>query len=186
MENKNTIIALVLMLVVWVGFTLYSQTQVDQAPGSSESAISTENQAKAEISPSPEPKIQADVFPGTGKISKDVKVREITVETDNFIAVFSNVGANLKSFQLKKYKETAKEGEEFIRYILENDLPEKFYYLNNKFEQTQYAIEHRVLNLRFRREFERLLETRESLTEKNRCGHNRLEQLEAFYCSANS
>ena len=117
MENKNTIIALVLMLVVWVGFTLYSQTQVDQAPGSSESAISTENQAKAEISPSPEPKIQADVYPGTGKISKDVKVREITVETDNFIAVFSNVGANLKSFQLKKYKETAKDGAGFINLV---------------------------------------------------------------------
>jgi len=55
MENKNTIIALVLMLVVWVGFTLYSQTQVDQASVQSETVSSNEKQVKTVVSASLEP-----------------------------------------------------------------------------------------------------------------------------------
>ncbi|MCP3176182.1 membrane protein insertase YidC [Desulfuromonas sp. KJ2020] len=118
MENKNTIIALVLMLVVWVGFTLYSQTQVDQASVQSETVSSNEKQVKTVVSASLEPKMVRDTLPVSDHTLKDIKIREITVETDNYIAVFSNAGANLKSFQLKKYKETAKEGAGFVNLVL--------------------------------------------------------------------
>jgi YidC/Oxa1 family membrane protein insertase len=52
-----------------------------------------------------------EVIKSIDPVKEDVKasgVKEITVETDLFIAVFTNEGAGLKSFILKKYKDDKK------------------------------------------------------------------------------
>ncbi|ALC18305.1 protein translocase subunit YidC [Desulfuromonas soudanensis] len=107
MENKNTLIALTLMLVVWIAFSFIfpSRTPVPennpsvvekssgdekvQTPSAAESVV---DQPVSQISP-----VAATVID---------EVREITVENDFFTAVFSSSGASLKSFVLKQFKQT--------------------------------------------------------------------------------
>ena len=120
MENKNTIIALTLMLVVWVGFTLYSQTKVDKAPLDTEISppVVAQNQPA-------ENRLVSD-FTANLADKKDpatIKPREITIETDNYIAVLSNQGASLKSFKLKKYKVSSKEDSDIIDLVQDKSLP---------------------------------------------------------------
>ena len=112
----------------------------------------------------------------------DVSTSELEGNGESFLVFRPKAGTSFLG--LADFLGTTKEGEELIKRIVEKDLPEDILYLDNTFEQTRYAIEHRTLNFRFRREFERMLETRESFAQKNQYGYNRLQQLEAFYSSA--
>ncbi len=113
MENKNTIIAIVLMLGVWVAFSLLfpqQQQPIPQvAPGSapSENVVSTEIERPLPTALSSE----AAARPEGSTPSADVHVqeREIIINTDLYQAVFSNVGARLIRFTLKDYRETPAE-----------------------------------------------------------------------------
>jgi YidC/Oxa1 family membrane protein insertase len=105
MENKNVFIALLLMLAVWTGYTVFFVKPSPTIPVAEE-----QSQAKnQEITP------LADVGdkkePMTDPVSvmvapTGVKAQDFVVETDDYRAVFSNVGARLKSLELKKYRET--------------------------------------------------------------------------------
>lgn len=74
--------------------TKASTTEIDDI-----SDVFTKKEEKPEVIKTLDP-VKEDI--------KTVDVKEITVETDLFIAVFTNEGAGLKSFILKKYKDDKK------------------------------------------------------------------------------
>ncbi len=104
MENKNTIIALVLMLIVWAGFTFLfpHKNQPASLPRSPENS-SVELPSAVERTPVSEsakittlsPDFVSDAVSGTEE--------EVVVEHPLYRAVFTNLGGRLKSFELKKY-----------------------------------------------------------------------------------
>lgn len=105
MENKNTVIALVLMLVVWLGFSFLfptTQSTKESVPVvNSEQAIS----AAPAVSGSTAPVVEAqtsNITPTQVQIE-----RQLLVENDRFKAVFTSSGGRLKSLELKEYQQTA-------------------------------------------------------------------------------
>lgn len=94
MENKNTIIALVLMLIVWTGFT-YIFPPVENVP----------EKINVEVANEPVEVEKTVVIPAqpTSFVNNNVE-KIITVENELFVAKFSTVGASLIDFELKKYK----------------------------------------------------------------------------------
>ncbi len=112
-ENKNLIIALVLMLAVWLGFSvLFPPQQPPQtAVNENQQAPITENQTQ-----NPEPASAAPVKQAESlTVSQEDPVaqkpsapaREISIETDLYRAVFTTQGARLLSYELKEYRVTA-------------------------------------------------------------------------------
>jgi len=106
MENKNTVIAIVLMLAVWVGFTVLfppSQKTGDgtavEAPAARK-AVSEKVVQKPAVEAAP---AEAAPIPVTVSETIIADLRELTVETDTYVAVFTNSGARLKSLKLKEY-----------------------------------------------------------------------------------
>ena len=100
MENKNTIIALLLMMLLWVGYTfLFPAPQITPALPSNSPV------AAVMVTPSPEEPKTALVFtpPLTASLPT-AQIKEIAIETDLYRAVVSTQGARLKEFYLKKYK----------------------------------------------------------------------------------
>lgn len=104
MENKNTIIAIILMLLVWVGFSILFPQHTPQQPAPK--VVAERPAAKVAeppaVPPAPveTPAIPAPM-PGQHQEQKD-----IVVETPLYQAVFSNVGGALKSFSLKQFRQT--------------------------------------------------------------------------------
>lgn len=109
-ENKNLVLAMVLMLAVWLGFSIIFPPQKKQqqdlneqaAPVVSSEVIDEPVQAdkRAEVIPAEETSVPLAV-------QTSAPAREITVETDKYQAVFTTEGARLISFKLKEYKATA-------------------------------------------------------------------------------
>ena len=111
-ENKNLVLAMVLMLAVWLGFSFFFPPQKEQQPERVQSTPVVASQAQEETVGT-EKVAEVEIFPVTGETSVSVAVqtstpaREITVETDKYQAIFTTEGARLISFKLKEYMETA-------------------------------------------------------------------------------
>jgi YidC/Oxa1 family membrane protein insertase len=121
MENRNLMIALILMLVVWVGFTvLFPQPQMKPAPSAPTVAQKTAPASVKETAKA-SPKVVSPANMGSKAVTKHLaaaqKEREITVDTDLFQAVFTNSGGRLKSLKLKKYFVSAKAGSARVSLI---------------------------------------------------------------------
>ena len=98
MENKNTIIAMVLMLIVWAGFTIFFPSAPPVPP-----AAVVETTVPV-VSPLPMPgAITSSATVITPPIIER-SAREVTVETPNYRATFTNSGARLKRFELNGYR----------------------------------------------------------------------------------
>ncbi|MBE0574684.1 MAG: membrane protein insertase YidC [Desulfuromonadales bacterium] len=113
-ENKNLVLAMVLMLAVWLGFSFLfppepknqqqmveksttQPTDVNKAqeqPVRTPGAIETQVESVADSANAPTTETYAPA-------------REIVVDTDKYQAVFTTQGARLISFKLKEYKATA-------------------------------------------------------------------------------
>ncbi len=110
MENKNTIIALVLMLVVWFGFSFLFPPQEPEitAPKEqvSESAPSVVNEP-AVVSKPVEPLHAPAAEAGVNLVQNASRAEDVVVETPLFTAVFTNAGAKLKSFELANFRVSA-------------------------------------------------------------------------------
>ncbi len=108
MENKNTIIALVLMLAVWLGFSfLFPAPPVEQAP-TPPAAVGTPGAPSDTVAP-PEAAVAA-VDAGAAEVpaaTQELPERELLVENDRFRLVLSSSGGRIKSLELKDYAETA-------------------------------------------------------------------------------
>lgn len=115
-ENKNVVIALVLMLVVWIGFTVLfpAQQPTEPTPTGNESAekirpaVGEENIPRdvviAEQQERPDSALSSQ---NVADFERDIPIREIVIETDLYKAVLSSSGARLTSFELKQYRSTA-------------------------------------------------------------------------------
>ncbi len=112
-ENKNLVLAMVLMLAVWLGFSiLFPPTKPDQQPLETEKTkpvVETENQERqvSDLKPVESEEIPVPDRTITPVAETSAPSREITVETDKYQAVFTSQGARLVSFKLKDYKATA-------------------------------------------------------------------------------
>jgi YidC/Oxa1 family membrane protein insertase len=111
METR-TILAVVLSIAVFLVFTLLGQhftpKPPENAPQTAEQTQSAEQAKPASAStpaaPSPAAQSQASVPVASARPSGPA--RDVVVETDLYRAVFSEQGAGLKSFQLKKYRQS--------------------------------------------------------------------------------
>jgi len=119
-NNKNTFIAIALMLAVWVIFTfLFPQKQtvpvetpVNQV--SQETAATVVQEQVAPVAPSVVPSVPA--IPA--------EEQELVVKTDLFTAVFTNIGARLKSLELNNYRIEDRRDAELVAMI-NTPLPHK-------------------------------------------------------------
>jgi YidC/Oxa1 family membrane protein insertase len=111
-NNKNLIVAVFLMLGVYFLFMSFSKPVEEQKVLSvpeqqSEVVVNNSNVISPPVSPIPDtvaPLVQTDV-------------EDIKVETQLYTAVFTNVGARLKFFELKNYNQTAEENSELISVV---------------------------------------------------------------------
>ncbi len=110
-ENKNLVLAMVLMLAVWLGFSFFFPAQKDQQKvGNVQSTPVVTTQIKEEPVPAVKgAKLEkvAAVEEIPSAVQTSAPAREITVETDKYQAIFTTEGARLISFKLKDYKATA-------------------------------------------------------------------------------
>jgi len=117
-ENKNVIIALVLMLAVWMGFTLLFPPQQSSQPSSGEQAalseeVETAKSTNSNISaPVDEAGPQTDTNQITTTPPSEIETtqaadRTISIDTSLYTAEFSSSGARLTSFKLKEYQNAA-------------------------------------------------------------------------------
>ncbi len=119
MENKNVLIALLLMLAVWTGYTMFFVKPTTVVPPADEQTLSE----KQEVIPT----MKGETIKPTKTANVPVVVKQVdekeqdfVVETEDYRAVFTNVGARLKSFELKKYRETIKKDSPLVALIGNN------------------------------------------------------------------
>nr|WP_320049254.1 membrane protein insertase YidC [uncultured Desulfuromonas sp.] len=107
MENKNTLIALVLMLVVWTGFTyLFPPAEKNNVENIVENPVELTNNAviSEDVSVSP-------------LIANNIEDRHIVVENNFYKIIFSESTASIIDFKLKKYKETALDDSDYVSLL---------------------------------------------------------------------
>jgi YidC/Oxa1 family membrane protein insertase len=113
-ENKNLVLAMVLMLAVWLGFSFF----FPPAPKDPQQAVDSSAVKPVVVSEVQEQPVKAaellEVKPDAAVALVSVPVaetlapaRDIVVETDKYQAVFTTQGARLVSFLLKDYQATA-------------------------------------------------------------------------------
>jgi YidC/Oxa1 family membrane protein insertase len=113
-ENKNLVLAMVLMLAVWLGFSFFfppaSKEQtlvVENVKESATEAVVVQEQPVSVVVTADAKPLVAGESPSADAVETSAPSREIIVETDNYQAVFTTQGARLVSFKLKGYKATA-------------------------------------------------------------------------------
>jgi YidC/Oxa1 family membrane protein insertase len=104
--EKRALIAVALSLLILV---LYQEWMSRYYPAPPPQEAEPENK-KVESAPPPAPK-PAPVLqkPKPGSPTKTQAAREITIETDDYVALFTSQGARLKSFKLKHYRTSVDE-----------------------------------------------------------------------------
>ncbi len=111
-ENKNLVLAMVLMLAVWLGFSIFFPSKKEQQPqeATKPAVVSTEVVETSQRELLVE-KVKDNVTVETATdvvlSATSAPVREIKVETDKYQAIFTSEGARLVSFKLKDHKATA-------------------------------------------------------------------------------
>ncbi|MBW2110961.1 MAG: membrane protein insertase YidC [Deltaproteobacteria bacterium] len=108
--DKRTVLAFVLSFVVLVGWSLFFAPKPEQTPPRKEpSTAQTPAPPSPEVRKTPAPAEPAQ-SPATGQTREEAvpkpEEREIEINTPLYRAVFSNVGPTIKSFKLKKYRQT--------------------------------------------------------------------------------
>jgi len=123
MENNRTIIAIVLIVLLWSGYSLFFAPQrTVQQPAVVDSSAKAENKpisGETGLVPSVAEKM---VEPPAGSPQANVEERIITIESDLYKLKLSTVGASLRTMALKQYRETNDKDAE--PYILKEMGPE--------------------------------------------------------------
>jgi YidC/Oxa1 family membrane protein insertase len=107
--DKKTLLAFALSFLILFGWSFFFKPEQDQKPHQEKSPVVTSTEKAA---PLPEKATAPPARPLSlakemaGKKTAPIPEKEIRVETPLYIAVFSNVGATIKSFKLKRYRET--------------------------------------------------------------------------------
>jgi YidC/Oxa1 family membrane protein insertase len=116
MDTQRVILAVVLSLIVIVGWSYFFAPQPVQRPAQDRGATAEQPADGTGATPAAEPAVKAE--PGDREFETDdeplmetfepVPGREVKVETPLFKAVFTSQGGILKRFELKKYNRTIK------------------------------------------------------------------------------
>lgn len=129
MERRVLIAIFLSFLVLYV----YQAMFVKPVPKPVEtSATTTAAQAPATSAPAASPSKpaaaapEASAAPTAAPLVADTAERDIRIETNDVIAVFTNRGARLKSWRLKHYLDTAKEPQELVATELASTQPLPF------------------------------------------------------------
>jgi len=104
MENRNTIIALVLMAVVWFGFSFLFPQEQPTTPVVEQPAVEQPVKSQPESAPPIAAAPAAPLQPVESQISFS-DARDIEIVTDVFKAVLTTSGARLKTLSLNKFKQ---------------------------------------------------------------------------------
>lgn len=104
MENKNTLIALMLMLAVWFGFSFFMTPPPPSTETVQQESSATQKSQLSDVISS-EPSLVLPIESQVISSAEVAPVREIVVENDLYRAVFSSRGATLISFVTKAYYE---------------------------------------------------------------------------------
>ena len=111
MENKNTIVALSLMMLLWIGYTFFFPAPpiTPVQPGNTPAAVVTSL-----------PELANNSLALTTSTAVEVpaaQLKEIMIETDLYRAILTTKGARLKEFYLKKYKSKADESSPEVNLV---------------------------------------------------------------------
>jgi len=117
--DKKTILAFALSFVVLVGWSLFFSPEPKQTPPDKDTAAKSVQPAPGGVKspvnvaaiPSPKPVTAADA----PAINQEEK--RIEIDTPFYKAVFSNVGPTIKSFKLKKYRQTTNPDSPFVELV---------------------------------------------------------------------
>jgi len=107
--DKKTLLAFALSFLVLFGWSFFFGPKQDQKSHQEKPPVvtSTEKAApppeKTTTPPVPSPALAKEM---EGQETAPIPEKEVRVETPLYVAVFSNVGPTIKSFKLKKYRET--------------------------------------------------------------------------------
>jgi len=107
--DRKTLLAFALSFLVLFAWSFFFRPTQEQKPHQKKTPVVTSTAKttpppeKATASPAPSPGLAREM-----KAQEPVQVteKEIRVETPLYVAVFSNVGPTIKSFKLKKYRQT--------------------------------------------------------------------------------
>lgn len=113
-ENKNLVIAMLLMLAVWLGFSFFfppapKETILQVATDKAVSVATQTGQTSADNSDKVAEIIEKVVVEKADLVATETTApaRDIVVETEKYQAIFTTQGARLLSFKLKDYRATA-------------------------------------------------------------------------------
>jgi YidC/Oxa1 family membrane protein insertase len=106
--EKRALIALALSFVVFLVFMYIGQgsRQVTPPPAPTTAPQPTAEKAAPAVPPPPAPPVAAPPAPRAAAVGLSRPAREVVVETPLYKAVFTELGGRLKSYQLKKYRES--------------------------------------------------------------------------------
>ncbi len=102
--EKRALIAVVLSLLILILYQEWVARQYGTSPPSPQSG----KEAEKIVAPSPKPQITLQETKPVAR-ARQGTVKEIRVETDHYVALFTNQGARLKSFTLKHYRTSVDE-----------------------------------------------------------------------------
>lgn len=117
--DKKTILAFALSFVVLVGWSLFFSPEPKQAPIEKDTAaqniqpvpIGEKSPAKVATVPPPKPVTAAE--PPVIQVGE----KKIEIDTPLYKVVFSNVGPTIKSFKLKKYRQTTNPDSPYVELV---------------------------------------------------------------------
>jgi len=116
MMEKRTIIAIILTFVVIMLWGVIQSKYFPQEPSKPEA-----KDVRKEETPAVEKKVKEEIDKApTGKASppaKETPKKEVTVETQDYLAIFTSDGAKLKHFKLKKYLDKVEESSITVKII---------------------------------------------------------------------
>ena len=115
--DKKTILAFALSFVVLVGWSLFFSPDPKQTPLQKDTApVNTQSIPNGENSPG---SIIFPPSPGSTTQQPGVHMdeKQIEIDTPFYKAVFSNVGPTIKSFKLKKYRQTTNPDSPFVELV---------------------------------------------------------------------
>ncbi|WP_321529986.1 membrane protein insertase YidC [uncultured Desulfuromonas sp.] len=137
MENKNTLVALILMLIVWTGFTFLFPHSENQSPDS-EVAVKVEDQSLLANSVV-DAQTVVNVEDNTSTVN--TSDRFITFENDVFEATISVSSSSLVDLKLKDYKRDIDNDSDLVSLLDKNDnIKSLVFYGNNDFSQLSNAV----------------------------------------------
>jgi YidC/Oxa1 family membrane protein insertase len=122
--ERRVLIALVLSFLVLYVYQTYVVKPVPKPAQTSTQTVPTAGGSTAPVSPAATPESTtgvtpaASAAPAAATLLGDTSEREVRVETQDVIAVFTNRGARLKSWRLKKYFDQQKQPQELVEQQL--------------------------------------------------------------------